>query len=157
VASGASFGTTWIVRPPAGAPPGSYPLTTTATFTWGSAAKSAVTATVNVLIAVPPPAGTTNLRDDQGLTYSNFWGPVQHKTSNGEKKAGDGHPITIGGVVYPKGLGVHAPSEVDFYAGGACTAVSSDVGVDDEKTGNGDVIFQIWADDRLVASVGATW
>src|SRR3989440_17530 len=31
------------------------------------------------------------------------------------------------------------------------------LGVDDEKTGNGDVVFQIWADDRLVASVGATW
>jgi alpha-galactosidase len=152
-----TFGTVWTVRPPPDAAPGSYPLTATATFAWGPGRSSSVSATATVLIAVPPPPGTSDLGDDAWLVAGNFWGPVERNTSNGERKAGDGHPITIGGVVYPKGLGVHAPSEVDFYAGGACTLVTSDVGVDDEKTGNGDVIFQLWADDRMVASVGATW
>jgi len=157
VGTDATFSTTWTVRVPANAPPGSYPITATATFAWAGGPKSGVSATVNVRIAVPPPAGISDLGDDAWLVADNFWGPVERNTSNGERRAGDGHPITIGGVVYPKGLGAHAPGEIDFYAGGACTRVSTDVGIDDEKTGNGDVIFQIWADDRLVASVGTTW
>jgi alpha-galactosidase len=155
--TGRTLPTAWAVRPPATTPPGSYALTATARYFWGGFQAATLTTTVNVLVASPPPAGTTNVGDDPFLAVSNFWGPVERNTSNGERKAGDGHPITIGGVVYPKGLGVHAPSEVDIYAGGACTQVSTDVGVDDEKTGNGDVVFQLWADDRLVTSVGATW
>ena len=152
-----TFATTWTVRPPLATPPGSYQLTATAAYFWGGFQPASIATTVNVLVAAPPPAGTSDLGDDQFLVANNFWGPVERNTSNGERKAGDGHPITIGGVVYPKGLGVHAPSEVVLYAGGACTQMSTDVGIDDEKTGNGDAIFQIWADGRMVASVGATW
>ena len=46
------------------------------------------------------------------------------RTSNGESAAGDGRPITIGGVVYGKGLGVHAPSTVAYYTGRSCETVS---------------------------------
>jgi alpha-galactosidase len=79
---------------------------------------------------------------------------VERDTSNGESDAGDGHPITIGGTVYAKGLGVHAPSDVSFYTGKACDKVTADVGVDDEKGTKGTVTFEIWADGTKVASTG---
>jgi NPCBM/NEW2 domain len=64
-----------------------------------------------------------------------------------------GGPLTIGGVRYERGLGVHAPSEVEFHAGGRCTTVRAEVGLDDEAEG-GSVIFQIWADGELAARTG---
>jgi alpha-galactosidase len=152
-----TLATRWTVRPPAGTPPGSYRLTVTAVYFSTDGQWRTLSASANVLVPVPPPAGVSDLGDAPFLAVSNFFGPVERNTSNGERPAGDGHPITIGGVVYPKGLGVHAPSEVDIYAGGGCTQVRTDVGVDDEKTGAGDVTFQIWADGRLAASAPATW
>ena len=75
--------------------------------------------------------------------------------SNGETAAGDGHPITIRGQVYPKGLGVHAISEIVYYLGGNCSSLTSDVGIDDETGGRGEVTFQIYADTAKVADSGA--
>ncbi len=65
-----------------------------------------------------------------------------------------GRPLTIGGVVYAKGLGAHAPGTIEYYAGGNCSAVRAAVGVDDEKDPNGSVAFQIWADGVKVADSG---
>ncbi|AOR35907.1 hypothetical protein BFF78_36930 [Streptomyces fodineus] len=79
---------------------------------------------------------------------------MERDTSNGESAAGDGHPITISGAVYVKGLGVHAPSDVSFYTGKACGKVTADVGVDDEKGTRGTVTFEIWADGTKGASTG---
>jgi len=77
--------------------------------------------------------------------------------SNGERGAHDGHVITIGGVTYAKGIGAHAPSEIVYYTGAQCATVSSDYGIDDEKSGNGDATWQIWADGTLAAQGSATW
>jgi alpha-galactosidase len=88
------------------------------------------------------------------MSTANGWGPVERNTSNGESAAGDGHPLTIGGVDYAKGLGVHADSAVEYYTGKACERVTADVGVDDEKSSNGSVAFEIWADGTKVASTG---
>jgi alpha-galactosidase len=85
---------------------------------------------------------------------SNGWGPVEKDMSNGETAAGDGHPITINGTVHTKGLGVHAPSSVEYYTAKKCTSVSADVGVDDEKTAKGSVTFELWADGTKVADSG---
>jgi alpha-galactosidase len=74
--------------------------------------------------------------------------------SNGEQAAGDGHPITIGGKVYARGLGTHAPSEIIYYIGGRCSNVTTDVGIDDEKTINGSAIFEIFADGTQKANSG---
>jgi alpha-galactosidase len=105
---------------------------------------------------IVPPASTGNafVSDLPWLRTENGWGPVERGTSNGEQNAGDGHPITIGGVPYPKGIGTHAPSLVEFYAGGHCTTVTTEVGVDDEQGANGTVGFEIWADARKVADSG---
>jgi alpha-galactosidase len=88
------------------------------------------------------------------VSASNGWGPVEKDTSNGEQAAGDGHPITIGGRVYAHGLGAHAPSEIIYYLGGRCAMLTTDVGIDDEKTTNGAAAFRIYADSQLVADSG---
>ena len=69
--------------------------------------------------------------------------------------AGDGHEISIRGATYPKGLGTNAESDVVYYLGGACSKLTSDVGIDDEEQANGgSVIFQVFADDAKVADSG---
>jgi alpha-galactosidase len=153
VGSGQAFSTTWTVQAPADAKPGSYDLTTTVTYQPDNTV-SQNTVQVDVLNVSPPPSGTSYLSDIPWLRSDNGWGPVEKDTSNGEKPAGDGHPITINGTVYKKGLGVHAPSTVEYYTAKKCTSVSADVGVDDEKTANGSVTFELWADGTKVADSG---
>ncbi len=143
--------TRWAVTPPAGTAPGTYDLTATATYAGASATS---TVQVTVLTLAPPPSGTSYLSDLTWVRATNGWGPVEKDTSNGETAAGDGHPITINGVVYKKGLGAHAPSSIEYYAAKKCASVSTDVGVDDEKTANGSVTFEIWADGTKVADSG---
>ncbi|GAA4837537.1 NPCBM/NEW2 domain-containing protein [Kitasatospora terrestris] len=93
---------------------------------------------------------------DRAQAYSsNGWGPVEIDRSNGEKAAGDGHALTVGGTVYTKGLGTNANSLVLYDLGGACTGLTVDVGVDDEVGGKGTVVFEIYADGQKVAASGS--
>ncbi len=87
-------------------------------------------------------------------TPINGWGPVERDMSNGEQGAGDGRPITLNTVVYPKGLGCHAYSEITFNLAGQYAWFLSDVGVDDEVGNNGSVVFQILADGILLYDSG---
>jgi alpha-galactosidase len=153
VDSGQKFATTWTVTAPADAKPGSYDLTTTTSYEPDESV-STNTVQVDVLTVTPPPSGTSYLSDIPWVRADNGWGPVEKDTSNGEQAAGDGHPITINGTVYKKGLGAHAPSTVEYYTAKKCTAVTTDVGVDDEKSANGSVTFEIWADGTKVADSG---
>ncbi|MCW2903217.1 MAG: alpha-galactosidase [Streptosporangiaceae bacterium] len=151
--SGRTFATSWTVRPPADAKPGTYDLTAWSTFEPGrSVAESTIQ--VAVLRTARPPSGRSYLSDVAWLRTSNAWGPVEKDTSNGEQAAGDGAPITINGAVYKKGLGVHATGSVEYYTAGSCTSVSADVGVDDEKNAKGSVTFEIWADGTKAADSG---
>lgn len=80
-------------------------------------------------------------------TPVNGFGPIEKDRSNGESAAGDGKTITLGGVPYPRGLGVHAPADVTYNLGGTCSgSFVSDVGVDDEVGNQGSVVFQVWLD-----------
>jgi alpha-galactosidase len=156
ISTNKSFTTGWSLQVPAGTPPGSYPLTLTADYTYDSGTMSASQrAHLVVLVLAPPPTGTTALSDDTWVSAVNGWGPPEKDMSNGETAAGDGHPITIRGQVYPKGLGVHAISEIVYYLGGNCSSLTSDVGIDDETGGRGQVTFQIYADTAKVADSGA--
>ncbi|MGW7525843.1 NPCBM/NEW2 domain-containing protein [Streptomyces sp. NPDC054783] len=152
--TGGTLRTGWTVTAPAGTPTGSYGLTLQTRYLspTGQRVTSALPLTASVVVR--PPAGTSYLSDLPWLSATSGWGPVERDTSNGESAAGDGHPITIGGAVYSKGLGVHAPSDVSFYTGKACSKVTADVGVDDEKGTKGTVTFEIWADGTKVASTG---
>ncbi len=143
--------TNWTVTPPADTAPGSYTLTGRITYRPGT---SETVSVATVVVPPPAPTGTAFLSDVPFLTSANFFGPVERDTSNGERAAGDGKPITIRGTVYPKGLGVHAPSDVEFYLGGKCTGAKAVVGVDDETRARGSVSFEIWADAKKVAESG---
>jgi alpha-galactosidase len=151
-----SLATGWTVGVPAGTAPGSYQLTITANYMWDDGTRPASVQTdAVVLVAAPPPSGSTPLSDVTWVSAANGWGPAEKDMSNGETAAGDGHPITIRGHVYPKGLGVHATSDIVYYLGGNCSSLTSDVGIDDETNGNGEVTFQIFAGDTKIADSGA--
>lgn len=76
----------------------------------------------------------------------------------GTSRAGhsvDNNPLTLGGVVYPHGVGTHAQSELIVDLKGAATKFTSMVGVDDEKKGSkGSVVFQVYVDGKKAADTG---
>jgi alpha-galactosidase len=152
--TGRALRTGWRVTAPAGTPKGSYDLELRAAYRSPAGARAETTMPITMTVADPPPAGSSYLSDLPWLSADNGWGPVERDTSNGETAAGDGHPITIAGVVYAKGLGAHAPSQVDYYTGKACERVTAEVGVDDEEGAAGSVSFEVWADGTKVASTG---
>ncbi len=98
---------------------------------------------------------TTYLGDMSWSSATNGWGPVERNRSNGDRGATDGRTITINGTAYPKGLGVHAPSDVRFNLGGACSNFTSDVGIDDEVGSRGNVVFQVYLDGAKAWDSGA--
>lgn len=101
------------------------------------------------------PVGEEYVSDLPWLNESNGWGPIERDASNGESAAGDGKPITIGGVVYEKGIGMHATGALSVELGANCTAFSAMVGLDDEVTsGVGTVQFQVFGDGTLLAETG---
>ena len=83
-------------------------------------------------------------------TPANGWGPYEVNRSNGEQGAADGLQISIGGVLYQRGLGVHAPSDLRFNLNLSCSgSFIADLGVDDEVGDNGSVVFQVYRDGVL--------
>ena len=99
-------------------------------------------------------ASTSYLSDLPFSQVANGWGPVEKDTSNAEDVAGDGRPITLNGVVYAKGLGAHAASDVRYAMNGGCTSFTTKVGLDDETGANGSIDFQIFADGTKLADSG---
>ncbi|MFF5672940.1 NPCBM/NEW2 domain-containing protein [Streptomyces hygroscopicus] len=152
--TGSRLATRWQVTAPAGVAPGGYELAVSADYRSpeGTAATARLVSAIHVVVA--PPSGTSYASDLPWLSALNGWGPVEKDTSVGENAAGDGHPLTLGGTTYAKGLGVHAPSEVTYYTGGRCSRFTAQVGVDDEKGTAGTVAFEVWADETKVASSG---
>jgi hypothetical protein len=102
----------------------------------------------------PAPASTIYLSDLNATTQTNSWGPVEKNRSNGETGATDGRTITLNGVTYAKGLGVHADSKLVYNLNGQYSSFTSDIGVDDEVGSNGSVIFQVWTDGTKVYDSG---
>ena len=78
---------------------------------------------------------------------TNGWGPAERDTSNGEQITGDGSVITVGGVTYPKGVGVHAASDITVPLGGSCSRFTAVAGLDAEVgTSSTGVVFSVVAD-----------
>ncbi|MFE9096854.1 NPCBM/NEW2 domain-containing protein [Streptomyces sp. NPDC007264] len=152
--TGRTLRTSWRVTAPRGTETGPYALTLRTAYRSPTGASAQSLVPVTATVVVPPPAGTSYLGDLPWISAANGYGPVERNTSNGESAAGDGHPLTLGGVVYAKGLGAHAGSDIAYYTGGSCGTVTADVGVDDEKGGAGTVAFEIWADGTKAASTG---
>ncbi|GAB4207323.1 MAG: hypothetical protein OHK0022_35400 [Roseiflexaceae bacterium] len=102
------------------------------------------------------PSGTSYLSDMAWASMRNGWGPVERDQTNGSTSPNDGRPITLDGVPYAKGLGVHAASEVAYRLGGTCRSLQTDAGIDDHVGGGGSAVFQVWADGRLLYDSGPT-
>jgi alpha-galactosidase len=152
-----TFTTTWSVTPPSGTTPGTYSLTASASYQWNDGTQlqsDSTSGSTGVLVPNPPPTGSAYVSDVPWTSWTNGWGPPERDRSNGEQGATDGHTITIGGVTYAKGVGVHAVSEIDVWVGGQCTSLRSDVGIDDEVGDRGKVDFQVYADGAKVADSG---
>lgn len=149
LAEGQTFTVKWAVTPPAGAEQKTYDLTGTVT-----TAKARLGGASVVRVAQGPAAGKSYLSDLPFTRSANYWGPVERDQSVGGKGQGDGPPITIGGVVYPKGLGTHAPAEIEFYTAGRCSTVEFQAGIDDDTGDAGSVDVEVWADDGRAAHSG---
>ncbi|MHC4480930.1 MAG: NPCBM/NEW2 domain-containing protein [Planctomycetota bacterium] len=64
-------------------------------------------------------------------------------------------PLRIEGRTYPKGIGMHARTEMTFALGGSYSAFHATVGVDDAAGQLGSVLFRLLADGRTVYESGA--
>ena len=110
----------------------------------------------NVVEFLPSPAhharldssgsGRVYLSDLMWVSTTNGRGPVERDQSNGDAASEDGRPMMLNGVIFTKGLGVHAPSDIVFVIPSGCTTLVVDVGVDAEVGANGSVAFQVLAD-----------
>ncbi|MFF4874156.1 sulfatase-like hydrolase/transferase [Streptomyces sp. NPDC000961] len=157
LAPGARLTAAWQVTPPAGTPAGTpWTLTAEGTATApGGPVRYAATGTATT----PPPAPTEDgyLSDLPWISAVNGWGPVERDTSNGKNAAGDGTPISFGGTTYPKGLGVHAYSDVAFHLGGAADRFTALVGIDDfsaRQSSAGATRATVYGDDRVLHTTG---
>jgi hypothetical protein len=89
------------------------------------------------------------LSDMPWISMLNGWGPAERDRSNGELGDGDGGAITLNGITYTKGIGVHADSQIFWPLNGQCTTFTAVIGVDDEVGPNGSVIFQVYVDGAM--------
>ncbi|MFG2749061.1 sulfatase-like hydrolase/transferase [Streptomyces xanthophaeus] len=106
-------------------------------------------------VPTPPPAPTRSsyLSDLTWISATNGWGPVERDASNGKNAAGDGPSIAFGGTTYPKGLGVHAPSDIAYHLGGVGVRFTSLVGIDDfsaAQSAVGATRAKVYGDERLL-------
>jgi LPXTG-motif cell wall-anchored protein len=86
---------------------------------------------------------------------TNGVGAIELDRNNGGSGAKDGGPIVVDSIPYPKGLGVHAPSEVQYKLGGICAGkLIADVGIDDSVGMGGSVVFQVFADGEKLYDSG---
>jgi peptidoglycan/xylan/chitin deacetylase (PgdA/CDA1 family) len=132
---------------------GSHTFRVRATDTAGNVDTTPAERTWTVQIQTPP--GNSGYLSDLSWTSAiNSWGPVERDMSNGESDARDGKTITLNGTTYPKGLGVHAASDVRYNLGGQCSSFTAKVGVDDEVGANGSVTFEVYTDGTKVYDSG---
>lgn len=97
-----------------------------------------------------PDCTTTYLTDLNWVgTPTNGWGPVEQDQSNGETGANDGATLSINGLTFARGLGVHANSEVIYNIGGLYQTFKAFIGVDDETCDAGSVQFEVYTDGTL--------
>ncbi|MFD6347604.1 sulfatase-like hydrolase/transferase [Streptomyces roseolus] len=153
LAVGGRLTASWQVTPPASTSPATrWTLTAEGSaLTPGGPVRYPATGTVTT----PPPAPIRDayLSDLTWISATNGWGPVERDASNGKNAAGDGPLISFGGTTYPKGLGVHAPSDIAFHLGGAALRFTSLVGIDDfsaRQSSLGATRAKVYGDDRLL-------
>jgi hypothetical protein len=65
-------------------------------------------------------------------------------------KSVSGGSLKIGVQKFDKGLGVHSRSRLTFPLGGKWDLFAANIGLDDETQGQGDCIFQVFADEKCI-------
>jgi len=97
----------------------------------------------------------TYISDLTWTSATTGWGNVIGiNKSCGQNGEGDGTTISLHGVKYAKGLGVHAKSVVTYNLAGQYSRFISDAGIDDEVNGAGSVEFQVWGDGTKLYDTG---
>ena len=91
-------------------------------------------------------SGVIDVGDLTPISSVNGWGPIEIDRSNGDLAAGDGLPLTLNGIVFPKGIGVHAAADLLYGVPAGCSSFTAVVGLDDEVGPNGSVVFQVLVD-----------
>jgi len=128
--------------------------------TWSGRASAAATVEVRTPTPPPePPNPDVYISDLKPLKATVGW-------SDGAKrdKSINNNPMTIDGKQYPKGMGVHAPSELVYDLKPEYEAFVAVAGLDDEEHGDprASVIFEVYADGKLLGRSplmrpGACW
>ncbi len=117
-------------------------------FCLSAQAETPTTAPIPDLQAEKPPAGGFWL-DKLDLDHV-----VQEHGRPRATTSTDKRPITINGVVYKRGLGTHAVSELAIALDGCATRFLSMVGVDDESGPKASIRFIVEVDGKQVARTG---
>jgi RHS repeat-associated protein len=84
---------------------------------------------------------------DWSYSQGDYYPTTKDRTVNG-------NAIRLNRATYQKGLGVHANSDVRFNLGGNYSTFISDIGVDDNATTVGSVVFEVWADGAKLYDSG---
>ncbi len=104
--------------------------------------------------SVPDPSAVY-VSDLPWTTSTNGLGPAERDRSNGDSAAGDGLPIRLDGVTYPKGVGAHAYSEISVALDGKYDRFLAHIGLDDSQdTLCGEIQFEVALDGVVVYSSG---
>lgn len=154
IAPGQSVNPRWTVTPPAGTLPGSYTLTVDTSYSWSGAAPGTATvpAATGVTVPVTPPSGTAYLSNQIWLDGTSGYLVPRLDTEVG------GQPMHMFGTYYPNGVGTASVSQIDYYLGGNCSAVSAVLGIDDVArqvgSSGGTVDFEVFADGQKVYDSG---
>lgn len=121
-----------------------YTYTVIATNAVGNS-MSSNTATVTTLAAN---ATVTNLSTLNWTSATTGYGTIQ------ENATIKGNTLSLRGTTYSSGIGTHAQSTITYALDGQYTAFLSDVGVDDETSGQGAVDFQVVGDGMVLFHSG---
>ncbi|WP_285103765.1 NPCBM/NEW2 domain-containing protein [Promicromonospora sp. MEB111] len=123
VRPGASATVPFAVSVPAGTGTGGYDVA--ASVSSGSGRVTTPPSRVTVAPAAPS-GGDVVLSRHPWVSASSGW-----MEPTVDQSVGGGSPLTVAGVVHGTGIGVATPSHVRYYLGGACTALTGSVGIDD--------------------------
>lgn len=151
IAPGGSRAFDWRVTPPANAT-GSAELRVVATYSYGggpSAGTDTITSSALVQVqALTAPASSMYLSDlPWAYATSTFQTVYRDRTYYDT-------PLSVHGQIYPKGLWANSVAHVDYYLGGGCTTLTSDLGIDDSARGTGTVEYVVVADGAEIYDSG---
>lgn len=105
----------------------------------------------SLAVSTPLPPDLVYLSQLRWVSATTGFGSV------GKDRSVDGKPIRLGGTAYARGLGTHASSEIVYdlsKLGKTYARFVSDVGIDNEISQGGSVVFYVYADDKKLFDSG---